>query len=40
MNKLAIPSVIAYYMDPNSALCEMQLPFDEVDSHFCSYFQR
>jgi hypothetical protein len=32
MNKLPILSVIAYYMDRNWALQEVQLPFDEVDS--------
>jgi len=36
-NNLAITSVIAYYMDPNWALCEVQLAFDEVDRLF--YFR-
>jgi len=39
MNKLAIPSVIAYYMDRNWALCEVQLAFDEVDRLFCTRFE-
>jgi len=30
-NKLAIMSVIAYYMDRDWALREVQLAFDEVD---------
>jgi len=38
-NKLAITSVIAYYMDRNWALCEVQLAFDEVDRLFYSRFQ-
>jgi len=38
-NKLAITSVIAYYMDRNSALREVQLAFDEVDRLFCSCFE-
>jgi hypothetical protein len=38
-NKLAIMSVIAYYMDRNWALREVQLAFDEVDSPICSYFE-
>jgi len=33
-NKLAITSVIAYYMDQNWALREVQLAFDEVDRLF------
>jgi len=33
-NKLAITSVIAYYMDRNWALREVQWAFDEVDSPF------
>ena len=36
--KLAITSVIAYYMDQNWALLEVQLAFDEVDRLFCSRF--
>jgi len=36
MNKLAIMSGIAYYMDRNWALREVQLPFDEVNCLFCS----
>jgi len=39
MNKLAITSVIAYYMDSNWALHEVQLAFDEVDRLFCSRFE-
>jgi len=39
MNKLAITSVIAYYMDENLALCEVQLPFYEVDRQFFSTFE-
>jgi len=38
-NKLAITSVIAYYMDRNWALCEVQLAFDEVDRLFGSHFK-
>jgi len=38
-NKLGITSVIAYYMDRNWALREVQLVFDEVDSPFFSYFE-
>jgi len=34
--ELAITSVIAYYMDRNSALCEVQLAFDEDDRLFFS----
>jgi len=37
--KLAIRSVIAYYMDQNSALREVQLAFDEVDRPFFSCFE-
>jgi len=37
-NKLAIMSVIAYYMDGKWALREVQLAFDEVDRLFCSHF--
>jgi len=36
--KLAIMSVIAYYMDRNWALREIQPAFDEVDRLFCSHF--
>jgi hypothetical protein len=39
MNKLAITSVIAYYMDRNWALHEVQLPFNEVDRLFFSRFE-
>jgi hypothetical protein len=39
MNKLAITSVIAYYMDPNWGLCEVQLAFDEVNLLFFSLFE-
>ena len=38
-NKLAITSVIAYYMDRNWALREVQLAFDEVNSPIFSYFE-
>jgi len=38
-NKLAVTSVIAYYMDRNWALRDVQLAFDEVDSPFFSYFE-
>ena len=36
MNKVAIRSVIAYYMDRNWALREVQLAFDNVDLLFFS----
>jgi len=39
MNKLAITSVIAYYMDQNCSLWDVQLVFDKVDSLFFSYFK-
>jgi len=39
MNKLALTSVIAYYMDRNWALCEVQLAFNEVDRLFYSHFE-
>jgi len=39
MNKLAITSVIAYYMDRNWALREVQLAFDEVNLLFISRFE-
>jgi hypothetical protein len=39
MNKLAITSVIAYYMDLNWALREVQLAFDEVNLLFFSRFE-
>jgi len=38
-NNLAITSVIAYYMDRNWALREVQLAFNEVDRLFCSRFE-
>jgi len=38
-DKLTITSVIAYYMDRNWALCEVQLAFDEVDRRFGSRFE-
>jgi hypothetical protein len=38
-NKLAITSVIAYYMDRNWALREVQLAFAEVNRLFCSCFE-
>jgi len=39
MNKLAITSVIAYYMDRNWALHEVQLAIDEVNRVFISRFE-
>jgi len=36
-NKLDITSVIAYYMDRNQALREVQPAFNEVKYHFFSY---
>jgi len=39
MNKLAIMSVIAYYMDRNWALRKVQLAFDEVDHQFFFAFE-
>jgi len=38
-NKFAMTSVIAYHMDGNWALGEVQLAFDEVDSPFFSNFE-
>ena len=38
-NKLAITSVIAYHMDQNLALREVQLALNGVDSPFFSYFK-
>ena len=38
-NKLAITSVIAYYMDRHRALREVQLAFDEVNRLFISRFE-
>jgi len=38
-NKLAITSVIAYYMYRNWALGEVQLAFDEVNLLFHSHFE-
>jgi hypothetical protein len=38
-NKLEIMSVIAYYMDRNWALREVQLAFDEVHRLFISHFE-
>ena len=38
-NKLAITSVIAYYMDRNWALREVQLAFDEVNRLCISRFE-
>jgi nuclear transport factor 2 (NTF2) superfamily protein len=38
-NKLAITSVIAYYMDRNWAMRKVQLAFDEVNRLFCSRFK-
>jgi len=37
--KLAIMTIIAYYMDRNSASCEVQLTFDEDDCLFFSRFE-
>jgi len=37
-NKLAITSVIGYYMDRKWAMREVQLTFDEVSSLFFFYF--
>jgi len=39
MNKLAITSVIGYYMDRKLALREVQLAFNEVDCLFFSCFE-
>jgi hypothetical protein len=39
MNELAITSIIAYHMDRNWALREVQLAFNEVDSPFFSCFE-
>jgi len=36
-NKLAITSVVAYYMDRNWAMWEVQLTFDEVNSLYFFY---
>jgi len=38
-DKLAITSVIAYYMEQNVALREVQVAFDEVDHLFFSLFE-
>jgi hypothetical protein len=38
-NTLAIRLVIAYYMDHNWPLREVQLTFDEVDRNFFSAFE-
>jgi len=38
-NRLAITSAIAYYMDRNWALREVQLAFDDVDRLFGSHFE-
>jgi len=38
-NKLGITSVIAYYMDRNWALREVQLAFNEVDHQFFFAFK-
>jgi len=38
-NKLAITLVIAYYMDWNWAMSEVQLTFNEVDYLFFSHFE-
>jgi hypothetical protein len=39
MTKLAITSVISYYLSGNWALREVQLALDEVDRLFCSRFE-
>jgi len=39
MNKLAITSVIVYYMDRNWALSDVRLAFDGVDRLFGSRFE-
>jgi hypothetical protein len=39
MNKIAITSVIAYYMDQNWAFREVELTFDKVDRLFGSRFE-
>jgi len=39
-NKLALTSVIAFYMDRNRALREVQLASDDVDLLFFSRFER
>jgi len=39
MNKVAIVLVIAYYINRNWVLRELQLAFNEVDSPFFSYFE-
>jgi len=39
MNKLATTLVIAYDMDQNWVLREVQLAFDDVDSAFFFYFE-
>jgi len=39
MNKMAIMSVIAYYMDRNWALHKVQLAFDEINLLFFSCFE-
>jgi len=38
-NKSALTSVIAYYMDRNWALQDVDLAFNEVDSPIISYFE-
>jgi len=37
-NKLAITSVISYYIDHHWAMRKVQLALDEVSSLFCFYF--
>ena len=39
-NKLGTMSVIAYFIDRNWTLREVQLALDEVDRLFCSRFER
>jgi hypothetical protein len=39
-NTLATMSVIAYYMNRNWELCEVQLDLKEIDHLFISYFER
>jgi len=38
-NKFAITLVIAYNIEPNCALLEVHLTFDEVDTLFSFYFK-
>jgi len=38
MNIVALMSVVAYYMNWNWAVRDVQLAFDQVDTPFSSYF--